>query len=905
MYMYLIFCKPIEMLIEIIFMIIYRLTHRPELCIIGVSLAVNLLVLPIYNRADAVQEEERKKQKEMSHWVEHIKKAFKGDERMMMLQTYYRQQNYKPIYAVRSSISVLLQIPFFIAAYHFLSNLDLLFHASCGPISDLSAPDGLIKIFGISINLLPVLMTVINIFSGLIYSKGLSVKEVIQIPVLALVFLVLLYNSPSGLVLYWTLNNIFSLFKNVFKKYIKNSGFILSIMVSLAGFAGAFLVLRRYWNVADKFRILGIGLIILTSAPLAINLLTRSSAFKKDKVVAGKYDNKLNFIAGIMIVVLMGLLIPSSVIKPSPTEFYDYSYFVHPFHYVLSASLLALGFFVVWESVFYYLADLRTRSAMAKVMLIAGFCFVADFMLFGNHLGNISADMVFDDIPAYSAFDSAKNIFVLAIVAVGVLLISKKKELLWNLSIITTVSLLALSGVNLINISKQVSEDRAIHTTSDSEEIAAQNNAGNELFFLSTNADNTVIIMLDRAVSGYIPYMIEERPELKQQFEDFVYYPNTVSLGGGTVISTPSLFGGYEYTPESMITDNGQTFAEKQNEALSVLPVLFDKNGYDVTVCDPPFAGLRWIPDLSIYDDYPEINAYITKGSYSQMYTKEDPETNVRRRERSMFCYSLFKCIPVGIQTVFYDSGFYWSSDSGNAAFINQYSTLCCLPEITGISDKSTGTFFIIDNDTTHEPCELQLPDYTPERHIDNSGLETGSRTLSDGSSFSIDARYHYHVNMAAVLRLGEWLEYLKVSGVYDNTRIIIVSDHGAALGQFDELLFDVAGESFDAEKYNPLLMYKDINVTEIHSDLVISDDFRTLADVPALAAIGMVTDPVNPFTGNALHELNGNEEVSVCISGGWTSDDGDLTIPTGDTVLYTVHDSIFDPDNWGRESGE
>ena len=165
MYMYMIFCKPIEMLIEMIFMIIFRLTRRPELCIIGVSLAVNLLVLPIYNRADAVQEEERKKQKEMSGWVGHIKKAFKGDERMMMLQTYYRQRNYKPIYAVRSSISVLLQIPFFIAAYHFLSNLDLLFHASCGPIRDLSAPDGLINAFGISINILPILMTVIRMGS--------------------------------------------------------------------------------------------------------------------------------------------------------------------------------------------------------------------------------------------------------------------------------------------------------------------------------------------------------------------------------------------------------------------------------------------------------------------------------------------------------------------------------------------------------------------------------------------------------------------------------------------------------------------------------------------------------------------------------------------------------------------
>lgn len=901
--MYMIFCKPIEMLIEMIFMIIYRLTHRPEICIIGVSLAVNLLVLPIYNRADAVQEEERKKQKEMSYWVEHIKKAFKGDERMMMLQTFYRQQSYKPIYAVRSSISVLLQIPFFIAAYHFLSNLDLLFHASCGPIGDLFAPDGLIKAFGISINFLPILMTAINIFSGVIYSKGLAFKEIIQIPVLALVFLALLYNSPSGLVLYWTLNNIFSLFKNIFKKYVNNPGMVLSVMVSFGGLLGALLVLGRYWNVAVKFRILGIGLIILTSAPLVTNLIKRLVASKNKTDASSKYDNKLNFIAGLMIVALLGLLIPSSVIKPSPTEFYDYSFFVHPFHYVLSTSLLAFGFFVVWESVFYYLADYTTRSAMANVMFVIGFGFIVDFMLFGNRLGNISADMVFDDIPAYTNSVILKNVVVLCIVCGIILMLRKKKELLWNLGIITTISLFFVSGINLIDIYKQVSEDKALHTTAEIDSNDSNNNLETLVTF-STQANNTVIIMLDRAISGYIPYIMEERPELREQFEDFIYFPNVISFGKGTVISTPSLFGGYEYTPEQMIIDNGQTIVEKHNDALRVLPVLFDENGFDVTVCDPPFAGLRWIPDLSIYDDYPNINTSITKGSYSQMYTNEEPETNIRRRERSIFCYSVFKCIPVGIQSVFYDSGFYWSSDSGNATFINQYSTLCCLPEITGVSDKENGTFFMIDNDTTHEPCELQLPEYTPTRHIDNAGLEQGIRTLSDGSAVTIDARFHYHVNMAAILKLGEWLGYMKESGIYDNTRIIIVSDHGASLGLFDELIVDVDGERFDAESYNPLLLYKDINESGVHHEFATSNDFRSLADVPFLAANGMVMEPINPFTGTELRELKNGESVSICVSGGWTADDGNLTSPSGDTVLYTVHDSIYYSDNWGRELG-
>jgi arylsulfatase A-like enzyme len=40
----------------------------------------------------------------------------------------------------------------------------------------------------------------------------------------------------------------------------------------------------------------------------------------------------------------------------------------------------------------------------------------------------------------------------------------------------------------------------------------------------------------------------------------------------------------------------------------------------------------------------------------------------------------------------------------------------------------------------------------------------------------------HYHSNMATMLRVGEWMDYLKEQGVYDNTRIIIVADHGRKL---------------------------------------------------------------------------------------------------------------------------
>ena len=49
----------------------------------------------------------------------------------------------------------------------------------------------------------------------------------------------------------------------------------------------------------------------------------------------------------------------------------------------------------------------------------------------------------------------------------------------------------------------------------------------------------------------------------------------------------------------------------------------------------------------------------------------------------------------------------------------------------------------------------------------------------------------HYQSNMAAMLQLGRWFDYLRENGVYDNTRIIVMSDHGGTMGQFPELLAD------------------------------------------------------------------------------------------------------------------
>ena len=187
--LYTLVISPLELLFEVIFTIANRIIGNEGLSIIFLSLAVNFLVLPLYKRADELQAEERDIQAKMAYRIKRTKETFKGDERFMMLQEYYRINNYKPIYALRSSFSLLLQIPFFIAAYNLLSGMQSLQGMPFGFISDLGKEDAMFMIGSFPVNILPILMTLINVVSGIIYTKGHPLKEKIQVYGLAAVFL--------------------------------------------------------------------------------------------------------------------------------------------------------------------------------------------------------------------------------------------------------------------------------------------------------------------------------------------------------------------------------------------------------------------------------------------------------------------------------------------------------------------------------------------------------------------------------------------------------------------------------------------------------------------------------------------------------------------------------------------
>lgn len=894
--------KPLELAFEVIYMMANRIVGNPGLSIIILSLAMNFLVLPLYKRADAMQEEERQMELKLHKGVTHIKKTFSGDEKMMILQTYYRQNNYKPTYMLRGAVSLLLEIPFFIAAYQFLSHLELLNGVSLGPIADLSRPDGLITIGGFTINVLPVIMTLINLISCIIFTKGSLLKTKIQLYGMAIFFLFFLYTSPSGLVFYWTLNNAFSLVKTIFYK-LRHADKILAVLASVAGAAVGVYGVFFYGTPTTRRIAAFLCLAVVLQIPLIKMLVGKKIHFEL-KHATKTPDKKLFFAGGAFMSVLCGILIPSAVIKSSPQEFVDVNYFHSPVWYIVSAFCIAFGIFVIWMGIFYWLAKPSGKAVMDKLIWILCGAAIVDYMFFGKNLGILSNTLKYENDISFTRMQQLANIGILLAVAVVLwVIVTFFKKHMKEVLAIATAAMVCMSVVNIVGINKSV--DTIRQQIADSGESARTT--------LSKDGKNVIVIMLDRGMGAYVPYIFNEKPELLKQFDGFTYYKNVTSFGKYTNFGTPTIFGGYEYTPAKMNARDTELLVDKHNEALKVMPDLFDKNGYKVTLFDPTYANYTWTPTLSIFDEYPDVKAYNTKGSFTSVELKKQI---VEANNRNFFCYSLLKTSPLTLQASLYDHGDYNRSDSkasdaygvqttdglyvadGLAAtFMEPYNVLESLPYITDISAGDDNTFLMMTNDTTHEPMLLQEPEYKPAQHVDNTEYETknADRFTVDGVTLKIETDFqmiHYHANMAALLELGNWFDYMRDQGIWDNTRIIITADHGKNLHQLEELELD---NGFDVLGCYPLLMVKDFNSTGFET----SDDFMTTADVPTLAMQGVIDNPINPFTGKKIDSSDKYAHNQYIID----SAEWDVSTNNGNTFIagdwYTVHDNIWDHANW------
>ncbi|MCF0128720.1 MAG: hypothetical protein HUJ70_09110, partial [Pseudobutyrivibrio sp.] len=718
--------------------------------------------------------------------------------------------------------------------------------------------------------------------------------------------------SPSGLVFYWTLNNVFSLVKTVFYK-LKNPRKALNTILAIGGVAvmAAGVLSVGKITLAYILVILMVGAVMLMPAlisALASRISFGSISFTKEP------HPKWFFAAMIFLAVMVGGFIPSMVIRSSPQEFIDSITNLNPVMFIASALCYSAGFFLVWMGVFYWIADKKVKPFFEMGAVV--YCCLAVFNYFGfnSTSGLLSNTLISSNgllfLTSTLLINTGLTVVVLAVAGFAYI---KLSSYLVKIAGIAAVALMALTVVNAVEINNNVKP--FLIDSNHEDEIP--------VFQLSTDGQNVVVIMVDRALSEFFPYIVDEKPELKESFSGFTFYPNTLSFGLITKIASPALFGGYEYTPDAINSKDEQTLIEKQNEADKMMPVLFSENGFDTVVCDPVYPNYQWKTDLSIFNEYPDISAYKMIGNL-----KGDYEVGIIKKDkRNFYCFGLMKTMPLFFQKIVYNDGAYlnasrdkvvegqiWKDDfsaSGiDADYYTSYTALDNLDNITTVCEDDSNHFLMFRNDITHGPTMLQMPGYEMKWEVDNTEYFDGQLptefTLSDNSaSYNNNGFYSYlfyQVNMSAMTKLAEWLDYLKECGVYDNTRIIIVADHGHGLGNNPELQMDYEDSSdqyaervYDMTAYNPLLLVKDFD----ESEFKVSEKFMTNADVPTLAAEGVIDNPVNPFTGNSINSNRKEQDVLYVFGTSETNiEDGkNNTYEPGD--WFSVYDEVHDINNW------
>lgn len=163
-----------------------------------------------------------KKMQEIKPLVDKIMSRHKGDHKKANeeLMALYKEHRVSPL---SGCLPMLLQMPIFIALFQAISHFVDLRGASFLWIKDLSLPDRIARlpfaapILGSEINALPILMAAVMYVQtkisqpGIVAGDGASSSKLLSGPMMAVLFGVMFYHFPSGLVLYWMTNSLVSL----------------------------------------------------------------------------------------------------------------------------------------------------------------------------------------------------------------------------------------------------------------------------------------------------------------------------------------------------------------------------------------------------------------------------------------------------------------------------------------------------------------------------------------------------------------------------------------------------------------------------------------------------------------------------------------------------------------------
>ena len=833
--LYMVFFYPLEVAMRVGLVYTAELTGSQGWAVVVLSLVVNISLLPVYHIAETWQEAERRIQARMKSKLDMVKVAFRGQERYMMIRTVYRQYGYHPLYALRTSAGFLIQVPFFFAAFHLLSSFKPFAGVSFGYFSDLFLPDGLFVVGGTHVNVMPFIMTLVNFASAAVYTQKLNFREKLQLYVIAGIFLILLYTSPVALVLYWTCNNIFSLLKNVVYARIP------------------------FWH--EK----------------------QDQVYRKCFSSNLEADTRSVFVLCLVIyALLLFLYVPSVMYNSDPSAFVQH--FAELFSQLTWMMIAFITFFWI---IFRYIPHGKKKYAalfslwLVLVALVYAFVFTGDY-------GMIDHFRIQNEAPLYSM--ASWGVDAVMVGGLGWLLIQRSAGG-WTPAFLTLVraGCCGLCIMVFISLSNATSKYAATLETQGSKTPSSLFNASSpassreyikSLLRFSRTEHNVLIVMLDMFTGDHVQRLVAQAPELAKKFSGFIWYPDTLATGSSTFISAPSLLGGYEFTPTAVnARTDGVSLIEKINHGYATGARAFAEKGFEVAL-----AGLPNLHEDYFAKHFGSARPNVLKGEffYRDFTDSWLQQGKVKLAEEAtlapyLVVSALFKAVPSSLRRFVYDdTRWLGTAPASNRHAVEQYALLDSFPALSS-ANSPVGTFKFVVSLLAHYPWQLDAQTGLPTV-LDPYPSTANRHTKVDGS-----IPEHLAAELSSLQALGRWFTWMKQQGVYDNTRIIVVSDHDAG----DSIRLDSTFGGDIPGFPNALFMVKDFNA---QGDLQASTDLMSNANTLAAAcAGGLCAAPYKtPVGGPRIYFWGPNHEKRH----------GPLRY---NGQAYAVDGTMFDAKNWKK----
>jgi len=208
--------------------ILNSVLHNYGLSIIAITVILRVLFLPLTLKSMRSMKLMQAKMQAIKPKVEVLKEKYKDDKTKQNaeLMKLYSTHGVNPLSSLGGCFPLLLQLPVFIALYDVLLYSIDLRQSSFLWINDLAEPEHLfnIPIFGeyeLPFRILPLLMGVSWFISQKMTPQTAPGSESMELQMkmmqfMPIIFTVMFWSLPSGLILYWTVSNILSIFQQIY-----------------------------------------------------------------------------------------------------------------------------------------------------------------------------------------------------------------------------------------------------------------------------------------------------------------------------------------------------------------------------------------------------------------------------------------------------------------------------------------------------------------------------------------------------------------------------------------------------------------------------------------------------------------------------------------------------------------